>query len=455
MQALNPLDFLFLSLEKRQQPMHVAGLFLFKLPDQAKDTYVKDLVENIRASKSIPVAPFNQILDGVFWKTDELFDLDHHFRHISLPAPSGLVELYTYVSQEHSALLDRAKPLWSCHIIEGLEGNRFAMYFKVHHSLIDGIAALRLLSKSLSFDSQQQSIVAPWALPHHEVKELSQQIKPSLLKNTLQLAKKQLQATPTAIKEITQAVFSERGKHPDYVSTSQAPATILNQRITASRRFSAMSYDLARLKHIASTLNATLNDIILALCAGAIRRYLINIHELPKRPLIAMVPASLRHDDSAHGNQITMILANLATHKDTPLERLRIIQRSMQHTKQRFKRMTPQQIFNYSAMAYGLTGLNVLSGLRPKSQAFNLIISNVPGPQQPMYWNGALMENLYPVSIVLDGQAVNITMTTYLQQLEVGIVACRRTVPHVQTILQYFADEIEAFEYVYELQAKN
>ena len=138
-----------------------------------------------------------------------------------------------------------------------------------------------------------------------------------------------------------------------------------------------------------------------------------------------MVPASLRTDDSDMSNRITMILANLGTHKDQSLERLEIIRRSMQNSKQRFSRMTANEILNYSAVVYGPAGLNIMSGMLPKRQAFNLVISNVPGPREPLLLNGAKLDALYPASIVMDGQALNITMTSYLDKLEVGLTACR------------------------------
>ncbi|TXJ09577.1 MAG: wax ester/triacylglycerol synthase family O-acyltransferase [Acinetobacter sp.] len=445
MRALNPIDFLFLSLEKRQQPMHVGGLFLFRLPENASPTFVYDLVQDIRKSKAMPVAPFNQVLSGLFWDVDKEFDIDHHFRHISLPAPGRIRELLTYISQEHGTLIDRAKPLWTCHIIEGIEGGRFAMYFKIHHAMVDGVAGMRLLEKSLSRSPDEPSIVPLWCVRHNKIKH--HEHKPiGAIKSIINIAKNQLEAAPTVTKELYQVLTKELGKHPDYVSTFQAPQSVLNQRISASRRFAAQSFELQRFRDIARTLKITLNDVVLAVCAGAIRSYLLSINQLPKRPLIAMVPASLRNDDSSHGNQITMILANLATHKADPLERITLIQRSMQHAKDRFKRMTSQQILNYSALVYGPAGMNILSGIMPKHQAFNLVISNVPGPTKPLYWNGAQLDALYPVSIVMDGQALNITMTSYLDKLEVGLTACRQSMPHMQSLLALLEEEIQTLE---------
>jgi diacylglycerol O-acyltransferase len=245
-----------------------------------------------------------------------------------------------------------------------------------------------------------------------------------------------------------QPVFKEMGKNPDYVSSFQAPSSLFNQRVSSSRRFAAQSFELDRFRDISKALGVTINDVVLAVCAGALRDYLITQEALPKKPLIAMVPASLRDDDSDMSNRITMILANLGTHKESPLERLDIIKRSVQNAKNRFKRMSSDQILNYSAFVFGAAGVNIASGLMPKRQAFNVIISNVPGPREPLYWNGAKLDALYPVSIVLDGQALNITMTSYLDKLEVGLTGCRKSLPKLQNLLTHLENEIQKFEQI-------
>lgn len=447
MRPLHPIDLIFLSLEKRQQPMHVGGLFLFQIPDNAPASFIQDLVTDIRNSKSSPIPPFNNYLNGLFWDEDEEFDLDHHFRHIALPKPGRIRELLTYISQEHSALIDRAKPLWTCHIIEGIEGNRFAMYFKIHHAMVDGIAGMRLVEKSLSHDPHAKSIVPPWCVEGPRAKRLKAP-KVSRMKNVLQAIKGQLECTPRVAYELSQTVLKDMGRNPDYVSSFQAPSSILNQRVSASRRFAAQSFEFSRLRHISKALGVTINDIVLAICSGALREYLLTQNALPKKPLIAMVPASVRSDDSDVSNRITMILANLGTHKDDPLERLKTVRRSVLSAKERFKRMNANQILNYSAFVYGLAGFNIASGLMPKRQAFNVIISNVPGPQEPLYWNGARLEALYPASIVLDGQALNITMTSYMDKLEVGLTACRNALPKMQNLLTHLEEEIQRFEWI-------
>ncbi|MFB3984744.1 WS/DGAT/MGAT family O-acyltransferase [Escherichia coli] len=445
MRPLHPIDFIFLSLEKRQQPMHVGGLFLFQIPENAPASFIQNLVADIRNSKSIPIPPFNNKLNGLFWDEDEEFDLDHHFRHIALPQPGRILELLTYISQEHSSLIDRAKPLWTCHIIEGIEGNRFAMYFKIHHAMVDGIAGMRLVEKSLSQDPNAQSIVPPWCVEGPRAKRLKEP-NVSRFKKIMNGVMGQLESTPRVMYELSQTVMKDMGRNPDYVSSFQAPSSILNQRVSSSRRFAAQSFEFDRLRHISKSLGVTINDIVLAICSGALREYLLSQDALPKKPLIAMVPASVRDDDSSMSNRITMILANLGTHKEDPLERLAIVRRSVQNAKEKFKRMNSNQILNYSAFVYSAAGLNIASGLLPKRQAFNLVISNVPGPREPLYWNGARLDALYPASIILDGQALNITMTSYLDKLEVGLTACRNALPKMQNLLTHLEEEIQRFE---------
>lgn len=425
--------------------MHVGGLFLFQIPENAPASFIQNLVADIRNSKSIPIPPFNNKLNGLFWDEDEEFDLDHHFRHIALPQPGRILELLTYISQEHSSLIDRAKPLWTCHIIEGIEGNRFAMYFKIHHAMVDGIAGMRLVEKSLSQDPNAKSIVPPWCVEGPRAKRLKEP-NVSRFKKIMNGVMGQLESTPRVMYELSQTVMKDMGRNPDYVSSFQAPSSILNQRVSSSRRFAAQSFEFDRLRHISKSLGVTINDIVLAICSGALREYLLSQDALPKKPLIAMVPASVRDDDSSMSNRITMILANLGTHKEDPLERLAIVRRSVQNAKEKFKRMNSNQILNYSAFVYSAAGLNIASGLLPKRQAFNLVISNVPGPREPLYWNGARLDALYPASIILDGQALNITMTSYLDKLEVGLTACRNALPKMQNLLTHLEEEIQRFE---------
>lgn len=452
MRLMTAVDQLFLLLESRKQPMHVGGLFLFELPEeeQGKDSeFVYQLVQQLQNSEVPPSFPFNQVLENLlFWKTDDQFDVEHHFRHVALPNPGRVRELLMYISKEHSRLLDRAMPLWECHVIEGIlpeaEGmpERFALYFKIHHSLVDGIAAMRLVQKALSQSPNEPVTLPIWSLITRHGKK-AENLLPTA-RSASRIIKEQLSTIKPVFTELIDN-FKHNGK-PDYVGTFDAPMSVLNQRISASRRIAAQSYDLQRFYTIADAFGVNQNDVVLAVCAGAIRRYLLTMEALPSKPLIAFVPMSLRNDESASGNQISFLMANLGTHLEDPIKRMQLIHDSMNSGKRRFRRMNKAQVINYSAIAYAWEGLNVLTGIFPKKQAFNLIISNVPGSKEPLYWNGAPLKALYPASILVDGQAMNITLATYLDKIEFCITACSKLLPRVQDILLLMEEDLSLLE---------
>ena len=459
MRLLTAVDQLFLLLESRKQPMHVGGLFLFELPENAQSTdsdFVYQLVQQMQNSDVPPTFPFNQVLESLlFWKKDEDFDVEHHFRHVALPKPGRVRELLMYVSKEHSRLLDRAMPLWECHIVEGIlpeaEGcpERFALYFKIHHSLVDGIAAMRLVQKSLSQSPTEPMTLPIWSLMtrHSSPSNKADSIIPAA-RSATRVIKEQL----STIKPVFTELFDNL-KHKgeeDYVGTFDAPMSIINQRISASRRIAAQSYDMQRFRNVANGLSVTMNDVILAVCSGAMRRYLLSMNALPSKPLIAFVPMSLRRDESATGNQISFLLANLGTHLDDPMRRLQLIHGSMNSGKRRFRRMNQAQVINYSAIAYAWEGINVLTGIFPRKQAFNLIISNIAGSEKQLYWNGAPLKALYPASVIVDGQATNITFSSYLDKMEFCITACSKLLPHVQDMLGLIEEELCVLERISE-----
>jgi len=431
--------------------MHVGGLQLFSFPEGAGPKYVTELAESLRAY-SCPQAPFDQHLISKFgqsyWETDTHFDLEHHFRHEALPKPGRIRELLARVSAEHSNLMDRERPLWEVHLIEGVRGKRFALYTKMHHSMIDGMSGMRLCMKALSTDPSARDLPPIWAMQPKKKKEPSKPTPTDLISSLAQFsgaAGKQLSTFPAVAREIAKSVKKAK-TDPNYVSIFQAPQCLLNEPITGSRRFAAQSYPIGRIKRIGRAFDATVNDVVLAICGSALRDYLISQHALPDKPLIAQVPVSIRQDDSIGGNQIAMILANLGTHIADPSNRIEVIKASVNEAKQRFKQMTPAELLNYTALTMAPSALNILTGLAPKWQTFNVVISNVPGPKETLYWNGAKLEGMYPVSIPVDRVALNITLLSYVDQLEFGFTACRRTLPSMQRMLDYVENGIHELE---------
>ena len=450
MKALSPVDQVFLWLEKRQQPMHVGGLQLFSFPEDAPDDYVAQLADQLR-EETIVTPPFDRRLGSRFgqpvWVEDEQLDLEHHFRFEALPTPGRVRELLSFVSAEHSHLMDRERPMWEFHLIEGLKDRQFAVYTKVHHSLVDGVSAMRLFQRMLSQDPEQRNMPPIWSLPRRS-RSGDDDEGPSMWRNVAHLlgeSGKQLGTIPAVTKALLNTVNRAR-KDPAYDSIFHAPRCVLNGKITGSRRFAAQSYDLKRIRAVCTAFGTTVNDVVMTMCATALRTYLMNQDALPEKPLVAMVPVSLRTDDSSGGNQVGIILASLGTHLNDAGERLRYIHDDVKTAKERYATMSPEEILNYTALLLAPASFNLLTGLAPKWQTFNVVISNVPGPKEPSYWNGARLEGMYPVSIAMDRIALNMTLTSYCDQVEFGLIGCRRTLPSLQRMLDYLEEGLTELE---------
>ncbi|MGF2687987.1 WS/DGAT/MGAT family O-acyltransferase [Marinobacter sp. DUT-3] len=450
MKPLSPTDQMFLWLEKRQQPMHVGGLQLFSFPEDAPDDYVARLADQLRDHSTV-TSPFDRRLDSRFaqpvWVKDEHLDLEHHFRFEALPTPGRVRELLSFVSAEHSHLMDRERPLWEFHLIEGLRDRQFAVYTKIHHSLVDGVSAMRMAQRMLSSDPEQRDMPPIWALPPR-TRRSAEEGGMSLWRSIGQLigeSGKQLGTVPTVARELLKTVNQAR-KDPAYDSVFHAPRSILNRKITGSRRFAAQSYCLKRIRAVGQAYGVTVNDVVMAMCASALRTYLMNQDALPEQPLIAMVPVSLRRDDSDEGNQVGIILASLGTHLSDPANRLMHIHQDVKLAKDRYSTMSSEEILNYTALSLAPAAFNLLTGMAPKWQTFNVVISNVPGPSEDCYWNGARMEGMYPVSIAMDRLALNMTLTSYRDQIEFGLIGCRRTLPSLQRMLDYLEEGLRELE---------
>lgn len=456
MKRLSPVDQVFLWLEKRQQPMHVGGLQLFRFPEDAGDDYVAELADQLRTQTNV-TPPFSYKLTSKFgqpaWTEDKELDLEHHFRFEALPTPGRIRELLALVSAEHSHLMDRQRPLWEFHLVEGFGERQFAAYTKVHHSLVDGVSAMRLFQKMLTSDPEKRDMPAIWAMPPSKKRSRGEKEGPSLWNNVAHMlgeSGKQLGTLPAVSKALLQTVRDAR-KHPVYQSTFHAPPCILNTRITGSRRFAAQSYSLPRIKAICKASGSTINDVVMAMCASALRTFLMNQDALPEKPLVAMVPVSLRRDDSAEGNQVGIILASLGTHLSDPAERLRYIHDDVKTSKARYADMSPEEILNYTTMMLAPASFQLLTGLAPKWQTFNVVISNVPGPSERQYWNGAELIGSYPVSIAMDRMALNMTLNSYDDHIEFGLIGCRRTLPSLQRMLDYLEDGLTELEKAWNL----
>jgi diacylglycerol O-acyltransferase len=446
-----PTSSLFLLAESREHPMHVGSLQLFAPPDGADALDVRRMFDE--AIEQDEVAPLFQkrprrsitSLGQWGWETDRMFDLEHHVRRNALPQPGRVLELLSLCSRLHSSLLDRHRPLWEMHLVEGLDDGRYGVYFKVHHSLVDGVSALRMLSRMLSPNADERGMPAPWA-PRDPPPKRNRSPRPSSDKNALDLLAETAGLVPALARTVNRAVREQSGP-----LSLAAPKSMLNVPITGARRFAAQSWPMERIRRVGKVSETTVNDVVLAMCSGALRNYLFSMDALPDAPMIAMVPVSLHGEDSSSsdggGNAVGTVMCNLGTDRDDPAARLQTVHDSMEQGKDALRSMTPMQILAMSAVALSPLALwpllRLTGSVRPP---FNLVISNVPGPRQPLYWNGARLDGLYPLSIPLDGQALNITCTSYSDEIAFGLTGCRRTVPHLQRLLGYLDDELAALE---------
>ncbi|MFA9431261.1 wax ester/triacylglycerol synthase family O-acyltransferase [Egicoccus sp. AB-alg2] len=455
-------DAIFLLGEVRGRPLHVGGLQLFRPPEGAGPDFVRT---QYRAALEHEPAPLfrlrpTRMLGGVgpwAWTEDDDFDLEYHVRHSALPHPGQVRELLTLVSRWHGAMLDRNRPLWETHIIEGLADGRVAVYNKVHHALLDGTAAMRWLIRSLSTDPDERGMPPAFSLPaqagesrHAEV--TGDQDGGGLLASftggvadEARVAGRALgQAGTTAMRAVARALDDQAAALP-----YQAPRTMLNQPITAARRFAADRWPLDRIKGVCAATGGKVNDVVLAMSAGALRRYLLDHDALPDRPLVAAVPVSLRDasDEPGRGNAVGVVLCNLGTHLADPVARFELIHRSMRDSKSQLADLQPAAVLLLSALSFGPVAFGPLFRFRPlRKPAFNLIISNVPGPREPRYWNGARLDGVYPASVPYDGQALNITVTSNDGYLGFGLTGCRARVPSLQRLLEHLEDSLDELE---------
>jgi diacylglycerol O-acyltransferase len=319
MELISPLDSMFLLGESREHPMHVAGLQLFEPPKGSGPEFLRELYQDVLARDDVAPtfrkhpAEFLGGIANLTWAFDRDLDLEYHLRRSALPSPGRVRELLELTSRLHGSLLDRHRPLWETHLVEGLNDGRFAVYTKIHHALLDGVSAMRMIRRALSDDPKDVEARVMWALngrPPGKGKAAS-----SRLGAVRGVADSVLGLGPSALHLANKGLLQQQLTLP-----VGAPRTIFNVPIGGARRVAAQSWPIERVMAIKKAAGVTLNDVVLAMCGGALRAYLLEQKALPDRPLIAMVPVSLREEGSANsgGNQVGALLASLATDREDP-----------------------------------------------------------------------------------------------------------------------------------------
>jgi diacylglycerol O-acyltransferase / wax synthase len=463
MGRLKGLDASFLYFETPETPMHVAGCTLFDLPDSYRGRFHQvyrdflatrlDLAEIFKRK----LANTTLALDHPSWVEDRAFDLDYHVRGIVLPAPGSFAQLEQTVARLHGELLDRTRPLWQFTIIEGLADGRAALYSKVHHAALDGGAGMVLTQAMYNVTPQPRPAMVPARAPLPAEPPNALAGLGNLYVDFLRRQVEALQRFPDVLRAANNLLLPKipegaklgdllpRGDGPK-LPPLVAPRTVLNVQITGERSYAARSLPLAPARRLAKAAGAKLNDIVMATCAGALRHYLQDRKSLPKRPLIAFVPISLRElGNTDMTNQVSGMLCSLASNIEDPAARLKEIIASSKNSKYlagQVKDAMPAD-FSFLGAPVILSGLSRLYGrsgianwVNPPA---NVVISNVPGPPVPLFCAEAKVSALYPVSIPAHGMALNLTVQSYVDNLDFGLTADRRAVPDIDHLADYLA----------------
>lgn len=456
------LDSVFLYGETPSTMMHVASLLRFA-PSAGTADDLRALVEQVRR-EPVVFGPWNRKLRHPAalttplqaWILDEDFDLDYHLRRSALPSPGDERELGILVSRLHSNPLDLSRPPWEMHIIEGLQDGGFAIYTKLHHALVDGYTGMKLIQRSLSTDPEDRQTPLMFAVPPAERTRRSSE-PASVLSETLDRISeigRGIRTAASAAYQVGNAV-SQHVRRTDetehLVGPVQAPATILNRRIGRNRRFATQQFSLSEIKSLGRRHGATVNDVCLTVVGGSLRRFLLELGELPEQPLIAFVPVNIRpKGDAGGGNAVGAILASLGTDIADPVARLAAVAASTRTGKAQLEGMSQDAITAYSAALLSPAGVQVgLSYAKlpsPIPLAFNVIVSNVPGPREPYYFRGSELQAMYPVSIPVHGAALNVTMMSYADTLNFGFVGDRDAIPHLQHLAVYTGQALAELE---------
>lgn len=453
------LDSLFLYGETHSTMMHVAALMPFSPPAGADRLYVRDLVADIRRT-AVVQPPWNRKLRHPpllttplqSWVEDPDFDLDYHVRRSAVPSPGDDRELAALVSRLHSHEIDFSRPPWEVHFIEGLEGGRFAVYVKIHHALMDGYTGMQILERSLSTDPE--ALDTPMFFHLDEAPRPRQPARGGLLDEVLSVFRTLGGEAATAL-SVSRALLNleirRGGERRDLVRPLTAPDTLLNRRIGRSRRFAGQQYSLPLLKKIGLQRDATVNDVALSVIGGGLRRFLLELHDLPEKPLVAFVPVNIRPDgDGGGGNAVGAILASLGTDHADPVERLDAVAASTRSAKSQLTGMSQEARLAYavSLLAPALAQIGVaVAGLKPRVPLdFNVTVSNVAGPREPRYFRGSRLEGAFPLSIPVHGVALNITLEGCADTLSFGFVGDRDVVPEIERLAAYTGDALRELQ---------
>jgi WS/DGAT/MGAT family acyltransferase len=496
---LSSMDASFLYLETPEMPMHVGSMAIFRLPEDYKGNFFEDFKAMI--ASRLHIAPILKArlqktpldIDHPSWVEDDQFDIDRHIFRGSLPAPYDRATLERIVGWMHAKLLNRARPLWEFYVFEGMKDNEIGLYSKMHHACIDGGAGAALTNMIYDVTPVPREVPPPAATRKLEPREVAanfldsyqqlwrQPFDASKPAKTIELprsgkndlgsilfdnamfqienAVKFAGSIPSVLKSVSEVVGKVTDpKSRDSIAAMASPPTILNKTISSERSFAGTSISLSRAKALAKTSGGKLNDVVLALASGVVRRYLKEQGALPAKSMTAAVPISLREEGNTDANnQVFGMICSIATNVDDPKARLETIIAQSTKSKEMSHplRALMPQVTNLSMLGAPIM-TQILALLYSRSNlsdvlppAANITVSNVPGPRQTLYAAGAELLHIFPVSISTHGLALNITVQSYRDQLDFGFIAGANIIPHVQVLCDMLPLEFEALEAAY------
>jgi diacylglycerol O-acyltransferase / wax synthase len=489
MRQLSGIDVGFLNLETSTAFGHVSSLNIYD-PTTAPGGAGLEVTKQIILERMDELTPFRRRLvevpfglDLPYWIEDSEFDIDFHVRHHAVAPPGTPEQLAETVSRIVSRPLDRSRPLWELYVIEGLEDGRIAQLTKIHHATIDGASGALMLSVLLDTDPDVRPTgeVATWdseAMPTDaELLQITMteylRRPEKMLRTNLRMVRELAASTGSGglraltdliaqplpgrlgelMRERLRSGYGTEVDDPPPLPPTLAPRTPFNRPITAHRRFAYTTIPLDDAKAIRREYGCTFNDVVMALCSATLRRWLLKHDALPDEPLIAMVPVSIRTGGDGTGdtyqNRVSGLLSSLATNEPDPVKRLRLVQQSMTAAKGTFAAIPAETLQDYTQFAppaIAARAMRMYSRLRIADRMnppFNVTISNVPGPAEPLYSAGARLEHFYPVSMIIDGQGLNMTVQSYNGNLDFGFIACRELVPDLWSLVDYLHESLQ------------
>jgi diacylglycerol O-acyltransferase / wax synthase len=467
-QQLTGLDAAFLAMETRTVCGHVGSVCVID-PSTAPEPFTLERFTRVVESR-LPLVPLLRRrlvevplgLDQPYWIEDPDFDIEFHVRELALPSPGNDRQLAEQAARLHARPLDRSRPLWEIYLIFGQRGGRAAIYSKIHHAAIDGVSGNDILAALLDLSPVDRTLPDP---PPRRTErqpaavELLARSAVSLTRHPLRAARLSvdlLRSAPALVASpawprlpLVDRLLGRDGEAILSRPGLRAPPTPFNRSITQHRRWGFCDLALAEIKSVKNALGVTVNDVVMALCAGALRRWLIDHNALPDDPLIAAVPVSVRTEEQqgTHGNRVSMMLAVLPTQLADPRDRLQAVHQAMRAAKEQHDALPANLLadvtqFAMPALAGQAARMAARLRLVERASLFNLIISNVPGPNVPLYYAGAELLAYYPLSAIVDGQGLNITAMSYRDTLFFGVIACRELVPDVDRLTAYLEEEL-------------